>query len=456
MAHPPRVVTHANTECRFEGSRIDAFVKVVESMAAGDTSVRLPISPDHDALDALAFGINSLVGEVAWAAERARLTLEERAAELQAAAGLAEARTSAMLRAIPDLMIVLSRDGTYVDYHARDPRLLFVPPHELLGRNVRDVLPPAITDTIMNALERAWHSTDPVVVEYELPMDEARVFEARIVRTGDDRLLSIVRDVTEARRASARIHDLAQRLITSQESERRRIARELHDDISNRIALLKIEVDTLGVKEDPASLSARLQTLSGHLDSVARAVHALAHELHPAKLQFLNLAGAIQSVCQEAQQRNLHVAFEQHGLLPARVDPELAVTLYRIVQEALLNVVRHSHTREAQVTLSFDEDHLTMDIVDAGVGFDPSHRSPRPGPDQHRGARGSPERTARHRLGSGPGDEDTPAGSSFRGRRLSVNRRHRLAQGARSARPIEHRDDLAMPHLLRPRARRGP
>ena len=165
-----------------------------------------------------------------------------------------------MLRAIPDLMIVLSRDGTYVDCHARDPRLLFVPPHELLGRNVREILPPACLDKILDALERAWHSDDPIVVEYELPMDEARVFEARIVRTGDDRLLSIVRDVTEARRASARIHDLAQRLITSQETERRRIARELHDDISQRIALLNIEVDTIAAHTATTSLSARLRT----------------------------------------------------------------------------------------------------------------------------------------------------------------------------------------------------
>src|SRR5678815_13022 len=97
----------------------------------------------------------------------------------------------------------------------------------------------------MEALERACHSDDPVVIEYELPLDETRAFEVRIVRADADRLLSIVRDISDARRASTRIHDLAQRLITSQETERHRIARELHDDISQRIALLNIEVDTL-------------------------------------------------------------------------------------------------------------------------------------------------------------------------------------------------------------------
>jgi len=376
MADPLHDVTDANSECRFERTRVDAFVTVVESMAAGDRSARLPISPAHDALDAIAFGINTLIGEISWAADRARFTLEARAAELQAATGVAEARTSAMLRAIPDLMFVLLRDGTFVDYHARDPRLLFAPPHEFLGRTVREILPPAVAEVTMEALERACHSDDPVVIEYELPLDETRTFEVRIVRADADRLLSIVRDVTDARRASTRIHDLAQRLITSQETERHRIARELHDDISQRIALLNIEVDTLAKTVAPTSLSSRLQTLSAQLGDIARAVYELAYELHPTKLQILNLATAIQSLCQEAQRRNLHVTFVQHGLVPPRVDPELALTLYRIVQEALQNVVRHSQTREAQVTLSFHADHVAMDIADAGVGFDANDRSP--------------------------------------------------------------------------------
>ena len=376
MANPLHDVTRAETQCRFDRERVDAFVKIVESMAAGDTSVRLPISAEHDALDAMAFGINSLVGEVAWAAERDRETLEERARELQEATGQAEERTSAVLRAIPDLMIVLGRDGTYLDYHARDPRQLFVPPRELLGRNVRDILPAGCVGKILEAMEQAWDSDGPVVVEYELPMDVPRVYEARIVRAGGDRLLSICRDITEARRASTRIHDLAQQLITSQETERRRIARELHDDISQRIALLNVEVDTLAMNAETTASRERLQTLSAHLGDVARAVYELSHELHPVKLQTLNLAEAIQSLCEETRQRNLHVTFAQDGLLPLQVDPQLSLTLYRIVQEALQNVVRHGQTHEAQVTLSFRGDHLALEIVDAGVGFDMARASP--------------------------------------------------------------------------------
>lgn len=375
MADPVHDATGGNTPCRFERHRVDQFVTIVESLAAGDTSARLPVSPEHDALDAIAVGINALVDEYAGTAARARLTLEERAAALQTAAGQAEARTSAMVRAIPDLMFVLLNDGTFVDYHARHPDLLYAPPSEFIGRHVREILPPKVADMIMEALGRAGHGDDPIVVEYELEMDGVRLFEARIVRADADRLLTIVRDVTDARRASARIRDLVQQLITRQELERRRIARELHDDVSQRLALLNIEVDTLTEQAATTSLGARLQTLSAHLGDVARAVYELSHELHPSKLQTLTLAEAIQSLCEEAQQRNLHVAFVQHGPLPPRVDPQLSLTLYRIVQEALRNVIRHAHTGEAQVTLSFHADHLAMDIADAGAGFDPHHPS---------------------------------------------------------------------------------
>jgi PAS domain-containing protein len=127
----------------------------------------LPISPRHDALDAIAHAINVLVGELSLAGARAKQAQEEKEAELRAAVARAEVRNGAILRAIPDLMFVMLRDGTYVDYHARDPQALFVPPSTFLGKNVRDVLPPPLAELIMDALEqparpttRSWSSTN--------------------------------------------------------------------------------------------------------------------------------------------------------------------------------------------------------------------------------------------------------------------------------------------------------
>src|SRR5688572_3406272 len=82
--------------------------------------------------------------------------------------------SSALLRAIPDLMFVLRRDGTYLDYHARDRRLLFAPPDAFLGRTIAEILPPKLAGMMMGAIERAFATDATVVVEYELPMDEPR------------------------------------------------------------------------------------------------------------------------------------------------------------------------------------------------------------------------------------------------------------------------------------------
>src|SRR4029450_4346830 len=109
-------------------------------------------------------------------------------------------RNSAILRAIPDLMLMLRCDGTYVDYHARDPQLLFAPPDRFIGRTIREILPAGVADILMEALVRACRGETPVVVQYELPMSEPRYFEARMVHAEHDRVLTIVRDITDWKR----------------------------------------------------------------------------------------------------------------------------------------------------------------------------------------------------------------------------------------------------------------
>jgi len=295
---------------------------------------------------------------------------EETADELRAAVASAEARTGAMLRAIPDLMFVLRRDGTYVDFHAREPRLLFVPPEQFLGRTVREVLPAPVAEMMMNAFVRVGQRDEPVIVEYELPLDEPRWFEARIVQAGPDLLLSIVRDVTGARRAAELNRDLARRLIASQESERQRLARELHDDLSQRLAMLNIEIDQLAAQSQAGPVRERLRKLGFQVGEIASDVHQMSYELHPSKLQTLGLVAALASLCREMSNRwPLVVSFADHAI-PASVHPTISLCLYRIVQEALHNVARHSHARDARVSVTCDSGQFLLEIADAGVGFD--------------------------------------------------------------------------------------
>jgi signal transduction histidine kinase len=373
MADQASRMTPPAEEFNFDTDRVAAFLRTLESMAAGQIDQRLPISPRHDTLDAIAYAINVLVGELSWAGARAKEAQEEKEAQLRAAVASAEVRNGAMLRAIPDLMFVLLRDGTYVDYHARDPKLLFVPPNTFIGKKVRDVLPPLLADQMMDALERACQTDETIVVEYELPMDEPRVFEARIVQAGADRVLSIVRDVTESKRATELNRDLARRLIVRQEIERQRIARELHDDVSQRIALLNIEIDRIKTEAVTEESRARLRTLSAQARDIANDLHHISYALHPSWLETLGLVAALQSLCRDAsKQRNLQVAFT-HSSIPTSLDANISLCLYRIAQEAIHNVARHSHVRDAQVSVTCDERHIALQIADSGVGFDPRH-----------------------------------------------------------------------------------
>ena len=296
---------------------------------------------------------------------------EEKTAELRAAVAAAQARSNAMLKAIPDLMFVLERDGTFVDFHARDPKTLFVPPSVFVGRNVRDIFPRALAEQLIDALERACQTDEPVIVEYALPMGEERYFEARIVQLDGKRLLTIVRDITDARRASELNRELARRLIARQEIERQRIARELHDDISQRLALLNITIDEIaaGVGEPTR---ARLRRLTNDTAEIAGAVHGMAYDLHPYKLQLLGLVAAMQSLCESVSEGSddLRVTF-LHAHIPASLDAKVSLSLYRITQEALHNVLRHSHARDARVCLTCDADYIVLRVTDSGVGFDP-------------------------------------------------------------------------------------
>lgn len=282
----------------------------------------------------------------------------------------AEARNTAMLRAVPDLMFVLTRDGAYVDYHARDETLLAVPPHQFVGRNVRDVMPPPLADRLMEAIDRAFEVDEPIVVEYELPVGH---FEARLVRAGDDRVLSMVRDVTDAKRAHERNRDLAGRLIASQEVERQRIARELHDDLSQKLALLAIDIDRLssGARRD-RQRDERYQHLRALSAEIASDIHDLSYRLHPSKLETLGLLAAMTSLCRDmSHEGSVQVTFD-HGPVPSWIDPSASLCVYRITQEALRNVARHSHARDAHVELKHENGALTLHVADSGIGFDPA------------------------------------------------------------------------------------
>jgi len=289
----------------------------------------------------------------------------------EAALRQSEMRNSAMLRALPDLVFVIDRDGRYVDYHARDHKLLLVPADVFMGHTIREVMPGALADAFMDALERAQTADEPIVVEYNLPLDELRYFEARFVPADNGRVMSVVRDVTESKRAVELNRALAGRIIVSQEQERQRIARELHDDLSQKIALLNLEVDQIADEVLGDCHRARLEQVSSQIGEIAGDLSNLSHRLHPSRLQSLGLIESVRLLCSEiSQRRQVNIQFST-AEVPNAVDPRVSLCLYRIAQEALHNVAKHSQARAASVEITRDGNDVHLQIADSGVGFDP-------------------------------------------------------------------------------------
>jgi signal transduction histidine kinase len=177
-----------------------------------------------------------------------------------------------------------------------------------------------------------------------------------------------------------RLRKLATRLIHAQEEERRRIAREMHDDWTQRLALLGIDIAKLeGHIGAPETALPLLHAMQERLVSLSVDVHALSRQLHPSILDDLGLVEALRSECGSFSRREgIAVAYRPEGV-PATLPKEVALCVYRVAQEALRNLAKHAAVREACVSLESTGPELFLRVRDKGVGFDPTAGHAQPG-----------------------------------------------------------------------------
>jgi two-component system sensor histidine kinase UhpB len=190
---------------------------------------------------------------------------------------------------------------------------------------------------------------------------------------------SLEREVAERQQGEAalrasyeEIQNLAGRLLTAQEAERTRIARELHDDINQQLASLSLSLSSLKrrLPEDFRELSNEVASLQLRTAELVNGVRQLSHDLHPGLLQHAGLHAALKSRCAEFyNEQGIKVMFQAKGNLDD-IPQEASLCLYRVVQEALENVAHHARAEAIQVCLIRTDDHLQLDIVDDGQGFD--------------------------------------------------------------------------------------
>ena len=194
----------------------------------------------------------------------------------------------------------------------------------------------------------------------------SRFFERRRAQI----LLTKKKEELEA--SAERLFTVAGRLVDSQEEERRRIAREIHDDFTQRLALVSMKIGNLTGRDgasSPEELDASLEEIRKSTTAVASDLRDLSHQLHPAMLGLLGLIRALQAQCEEFQRnRGIQTVFET-SISDRDASPQTATCLYRVLQEALMNVAKHSGSSVARVSLDRSGTELAMRIRDQGKGL---------------------------------------------------------------------------------------
>ena len=179
-------------------------------------------------------------------------------------------------------------------------------------------------------------------------------------------------DITELKAARATLSNLNRRLMEAQEQERTRLARELHDDVSQRMTLLALELDQLrnALPDGANDAQAQINALNTSVAGLGKDLQAISHRLHSSKLEYLGIATAAGSFCKElASQRGVKIDYV-HENVPVHLPEGVAINLFRVLQEALSNAVKHSGARHYRVALRRIGDELILEVADDGVGFD--------------------------------------------------------------------------------------
>lgn len=195
--------------------------------------------------------------------------------------------------------------------------------------------------------------------------------ERMLQEEGERLALQVNRGEMELTHTREELRALARSLFTSQENERRRVARDLHDDISQRLARLAMDLDEVrrDVEGKDGDLVVRIQKTQSDVASLSADVRGISHQLHPSILEDLGLGVALRALTEEFRDREHMIASFFEADVPEHISTDIATELYRITQEALRNVAKHAGKTHVKVTLRAEAGRLRLQVVDAGLGF---------------------------------------------------------------------------------------
>jgi signal transduction histidine kinase len=191
-------------------------------------------------------------------------------------------------------------------------------------------------------------------------------------------IIGLIANRATRRTAQSAARDLSRRLIRAHEEERARLARELHDDLTQRLARLAIDTGRAERGADAVSPTDTMRSVREGLVRLSEDIHALSYRLHPSVLEDLGLAEALKAECERFSRQEAMPAAVTLKKLPDVVPPETALCLFRVTQEALRNVARHAQAHRVEVSVRALDGGLQLAVLDDGIGFQPALQRQRP------------------------------------------------------------------------------
>jgi PAS domain S-box-containing protein len=354
------------------GDHISQFETVRVAKTGKRINVSLTISPIRDSSGRMV-GVSGIARDIT-ERKRAEEALAEMNRTLVAQAASLQAREELLrvfVKNVPAAVAMLDREMRYLQVSDRWCSDNSVEASELLGRS-RELSPEmpdrwkevnrrALQGETLRADEDRWESGGST----RWARWEVRPWRAADGTVGG--ILILTEDITRRKQMEEALSDMSRKLIESQEQERARIGRELHDDINQRLAMLSLELEQL--QENPSEVQSRVQELRNQTTELSNDVQAMSHDLHSSKLEYLGVVAGIKSWCKEfGERQRVEIDFSNH--VHSALPIEIGRSLFRVLQEALHNATKHSGMKRIEVQLREDSGEIHLIIRDSGKGFD--------------------------------------------------------------------------------------
>ncbi len=286
--------------------------------------------------------------------------------------GVARLAEAALL-AIGTMLVAIVVFGLKAVSPATTPALLYVPLPFLLWAAARFGLGGLSTSLLSLALISTWYTMHGRQPFPNASMSQNILSLQILFCVVAVPLMFLSAVMAESRRTQELLRKTSVSLIAAQEQERHRIARELHDDLGQALALTSVTIDGL-LEGSGESLKPALTDLSSQISAISDTAREISHGLYPTHLEYLGLAKALKRLCDEFRSgKNIPIHLTM-GNFPDQLQPSISLSLYRIAQETMHNIITHSQAKSVQVELGADDTQISLRIIDDGVGFDPSHQ----------------------------------------------------------------------------------